>query len=121
MVEILPESTGNCIGFKISGEVTAADYDALLPKLDESIAAHGKINLLIVVEDFDFEGWEAAKADFRFGTQQYRQVEKTAFVADNKWLEWTVKIMDPFTRRTNEKTFEPGELKAAWVWVLAED
>jgi hypothetical protein len=57
MFELLPESTDTCIGFKISGEVTAEDYDTLLPKLDEAIAAHGKINLLVLIEDFKFEIW----------------------------------------------------------------
>jgi hypothetical protein len=121
MFEILPESTETCIGFKISGEVTAEDYDALLPKLDEAIAAHGKINLLVLIEDFDFKGFDAAKKDFQFGTHQYRQVDKAAFVSDKKWLEWSIKIMDPFTRRKDEKTFEPEQLKEAWTWVLAED
>ena len=120
MFEIMPRSTESCIALKISGQVTAADYEALIPKLDEAIAAHGKINLLVVVEDFDIEGWEAAKADFQFGTHQYRQVEKAAFVGDKKWLEWTVKLMDPFTRRTEEKTFSPEDLEAAWTWVLAK-
>ncbi len=121
MFEFLPESTETCLGFKISGKVTAADYDALLPKLDEAIAAHGKINLLVLIEDFDFEGFDAAKADFNFGTHQYRQVEKAAFVSDKKWLEWSIKIMDPFTRRTKEKNFEPEQLQEAWAWILAED
>jgi hypothetical protein len=121
MFEILPESTDTSLGFKISGEVTKADYDTLLPKVDEAIAAHGKINLLILVEDFDFKGFDAAKSDFKFGTHQYRQVEKAAIVSDKKWLEWSVKIMDPFTRRTDEKTFEPDQLEEAWAWILAED
>jgi len=121
MFEILPGSTGTSIGFKISGEVTAEDYEQLLPKLDEAIATHGKINLLVLIEDFDFEGFDAAKADFNFGTHQYRQVEKAAFVSDKKWLERMVKIMDPFTRRTAEKTFEPDQIEDAWAWVLAED
>ena len=122
MFEILPESTESCIGFKMSGEVSAEDYDILLPKLDEAIAAHGKINLLVVVEDMEgFDGIEAAKDDFRFGTHQYRQVEKDAFVSDKKWLEWSIKIMDPFTRRTEEKTFEPEQLGEAWAWILGDD
>lgn len=121
MFEILPESTDTCLGFKISGEITAADYDALLPKLDEAIEAHGKINLLVIVEDFEYEGWDAAKKDFQFGTHQYRQVEKAAFVSDRKWIERMVKIMDPFTRRTKEKNFEPEQLDEAWAWVLTED
>lgn len=121
MFELLPESTDTCIGFKISGKVTAGDYETLLPKLDDAIAAHGAINLLVWTEDFDFEGFDAAKADFQFGTHQYRQVEKAAFVSDKRWLEWTVKIMDPFTRRTKEKIFEPDQLREAWAWVLEEE
>ena len=122
MFEILPESTDTCIGFKISGEVNAEDYDTLLPKLDEAISAHGKINLLVVLEDFEgYDGFDAAKADFQFGTHQYRQVEKAAFVSDKKWLERVVKIMDPFTRRTKEKYFEPDQIDEAWAWVLGED
>jgi hypothetical protein len=80
MFEILPESTETCIGFRVSGELTAEDYDSLLPKLDEAIAAYDKINLLMVMGDF--EGWsdlDAAKADFKLGTHQYRQVEKAGF------------------------------------------
>jgi hypothetical protein len=122
MFEILPESTEKCIGFKISGEVEAEDYDLLLPKLDAAIAAHGKINLLVVMDDYEgFDGLEAAKADFKFGTQQYRQVEKAAFVSDKKWLGRLVKVMDPLTRRTEEQIFDPGQIEAAWAWVLADD
>jgi len=121
MFEILPESTETSIGFKISGDVTKSDYEALLPKLDKAIAAHGKINLLVVVEDFDFKVFDAAKADFEFGTHQYRQVEKAAFVSEVKWMERVVKIMDPFTRRTKEKNFAPDQIEQAWAWVLGED
>jgi hypothetical protein len=120
--EVLPESTDACIGFKISGKVTAEDYENLLPKLDEAIAVHGRINLLVVMEEF--KGWsgiDAAKADFQFGTQQYRQVEKAAFVSDKKGMDWMVKIMDPFTKRTDEKFFELDQLRDAWAWILGED
>lgn len=102
--------------------MTAEDYDALLPKLDEAIVAHGTINLLVLMEEF--EGWvgmEAAKADFQFGKHQYRKVEKAAFVSDKKWMKWLIKIMDPFTSRTNEQNFEPQQLREAWAWVLGDD
>ena len=122
MFEILPESTDNCIGFRISGKVTAEDYDTLLPKLDQAIETHGSINILVLMEEFaGWEGMDAAKADFRFGKDQYRQVEKAAFISDKKWMEWSVKIMDPFTRRTEEKFFEPEQMEEAWAWVLGED
>jgi hypothetical protein len=118
MFEILPESSGAAVGFKVSGKVTADDYDALMPKLDEAISAHGKINLLVVMGDFEgWKGMDAAKADFKFGNQEYRQVEKAAFVGDRKWMEWMVKIMDPFTRRTEEKFFPSDQLDDAWGWI----
>ena len=118
MIEILSESTESCIGFRISGKVTAEDYDVLLPKLDEAISAQGKINLLVVMGDFGgWSGLDAAKADFQLGTQQYRQVEKAAFVGDKKWQQWMIKLMDPFTRRTDERFFDLDALDEAWQWV----
>lgn len=122
MIEILPLSTESCIGFKVSGKVTAEDYDVLIPKLDQAIAASGKVNLLVLMGEFEgMKGLDAAKADFHFGTHQYRQVEKAAFVGDKKWLDRIVKIMDPFTRRTDEKSFDPDQLDEAWAWVLGDD
>lgn len=119
MIEILPQSTDKTIGFKISGKVAAEDYDILLPRLDEAISAHGKINLLVLMGDFKgWSGLDAAKVDYKMGTQQYRQVEKAAFIGEKSWQAWTVKIMDPFTRRTEERFFEIDELDEAWQWVL---
>lgn len=121
MLEILSRSTETCLGFKVSGKVNDADYDTLLPKLDAAIEAHGKINMVVVLEDFD--GWaelDAAKADFKFGRQQYRSVERCAFVSDKEWHKWVVKLMDPFTRRTDEEYFEPSQIEEAWEWACGE-
>ena len=117
MFELLPESTDDTIGFSISGKVTAEDYELLLPKLDEAIAAHGKINLLVVMGDFEgWDGLDAAKADFRLGTHQYRQVERAAFVGKGKGQRRLIKILDPLTRHTEERFFEHDQLEEAWNW-----
>ncbi len=121
MFELLPESSGTCIGFKVSGKVTEEDYDVLLGKLDEAISGHGRINILMVMGDFEgWSGMDAAKADIKFGTHQYRQVEKAAFVGKKKWQEWAIKVMDPFTRRTDERFFDLEQLDEAWAWVKEE-
>ena len=122
MITILPESTDTSIGFKISGKVTAEDYDVMVPKLDEAISEHGKVNLLMVMGDFEgISGLDTVKADFNFGTHQYRKVDKAAFVVDKKWQEWVVKIMYPLTRRTDERYFSPEELDDAWEWILESE
>jgi len=118
MFEILDKSGGNSVGFKASGKVSGEDYDVLFTMIDKAIDEYGEINLLVLLEDFS--GWadkEAAEADFKFGTQQYKQVKRCAFVSDKKWHEWAVKILDPFTRRTEEKFFETSDLQEGWQWV----
>ena len=121
MFEILSESTETCIGFKVSGKLATEDYEVLIPKLDEAIAAHGRINMLVLVEHLEgWDGLDAAKADFRLGTEQYRSVERCAFVSDKNWHKWVVKLMDPLTRRTKEAFFEPSQLEEAWAWVCSE-
>lgn len=49
MLEHLSESSEICLGFKVSDKLTEGDYAAFLPKLDEAIATHGKINMLMMV------------------------------------------------------------------------
>jgi hypothetical protein len=121
MFEVLPESTDECFGFKVSGKLTAEDYAELLPKIDEAIAANEQINMLVLIDHLEgWEGKEAAKADYEFGRQQYRHVARCAFVSDKKWHRWVIKLMDPFTRRTDEKFFEPAELDQAWAWARGE-
>jgi hypothetical protein len=41
MFGIPPLSTENCIGLKVSDQVTAEDCDGLLPVLNQAIAARG--------------------------------------------------------------------------------
>jgi hypothetical protein len=121
MIEVLPQSTEKAIGFKFSGKFVAEDYDVIFHKLDEAIATSGKINMLVLLEDFKWRGGlEGAKADFEMGTHQYRQVEKAAFIGEKKWQEWMIKIIDPFTRRTDERFFGLDQLDEAWDWVLEE-
>ena len=118
MIEILPQSSEANLGFRISGKIEIEDYAVLLPKIDKAIAAHGKINLLVVMGDLKgWDGMDAAKADYEFGTQQYRQVEKAAFIGDKLWQKWMIKIMDPFTRRTDERYFNSEQIEEAWRWI----
>ena len=117
MFEILDQSTSDTVGFKASGKVSAQDYESVLARIDSAIAGNDEINLLILVEDFHgWDGLDAAKADFRFGKGEYRNVRRCAFVSDKNWHKWVVRLIDPFTRRTEEKYFELEELDEAWAW-----
>jgi hypothetical protein len=117
MIDLLEQSTDDCIGLKVTGKLTIADYTELLPILDMSIAAMETISLVIVADEF--QGWEdldAVMADFRMAKDQYRKVERAAFVSDKKWHKYVVKLMAPFTKATEEKFFEASEIDEAWKW-----
>ncbi len=121
MIEILPESTETSIGFKVSGKIEAADYEVLVASVNEAIDKHRRVNLLALMGGYEgVKGFDTIKADFSFGTQEYRQVDKAAFVGEKTWHEWIVKIMDPFTRRVDERYFELDQLDEAWEWVKEE-
>ena len=71
------------------------------------------------MDDFKWRGGkEGAKVDFDFGKVQFHSVQKAAFVGDMNWQKWMVKLMDPFTRRTDERYFDIDQLDEAWRWVL---
>ena len=89
--------------------------------MDGAIEEHGKINLLMLMGDFDgMDDLNAAKADYRLGTHQYHEVEKAAFVGDKKWQGWMIKIMGAFTRHTKERFFDLDDLEEAWSWIKEE-
>ncbi len=56
MVEKLPQSSGNVLGFKLSGKLHDEDYKHLVPVAEEAIQAHGKVRL--VAHPTDFHGWD---------------------------------------------------------------
>jgi hypothetical protein len=53
MFEILSESAPGCIGFKVSGKISAEDYDKLMSVIDKAVEEHGKINMLALIDDFE--------------------------------------------------------------------
>lgn len=122
MLEYLPQSTKACLGFKVSDKLTEEDYAAFLPRLNDALAAYGKINMLMVIDHFEgYANMDVAKTDFKFGTHQYHQVEKLAVVGNKKWYKWAVKVLDPFTRHTEEHFFEPEQIDEAWQWAQTVD
>ena len=42
-------------------------------------------------------------------------------MGETKWQRWMIKIMDPFTRRTDERFFDLEQLDDAWQWITEGD
>lgn len=52
MFQELPVNVPNVLAIRASGKLTDADYKSFLPRLEALIREHGRISVLIELEDF---------------------------------------------------------------------
>jgi SpoIIAA-like len=116
MIEILQQSTEDCLAVHFSGKVNSVDYQQFLEALKERLKTGSPINLVVELSGFEFYGdFEAAKQDARFAFGEYKHIHRAAFVGDQKWIEWFTRLVGPFTR-AEEKQFPAGQLGEAFRW-----
>ncbi|MGI8891654.1 MAG: STAS/SEC14 domain-containing protein [Chthoniobacterales bacterium] len=117
MHKITPEK-GNVVRVQVSGKLTQEDYDQLIPSWKETIARHGSMRLLLIMEDF--EGWKlgAAWDDFRFSTGHAKRIVRVAMVGEKTWQKWMAKLGALFLA-DEIKYFELSQLVEAERWVHA--
>ena len=120
MFQEIPVSEKNIFAFRVSGKLTDADYKAFLPRLDELIDAHGKISLLLELDDF--RGWQldAAWDDMKYGLAHEDDFERIAVVGEKHWHRWIVKLTNLMTS-TEIRFFDRDDLQLAWDWLRGGD
>jgi len=116
MYEKMKESSGNAIGFRLSGKLTDADYKAMGPEFETAIEKYGKIRLLWLLEDF--HGWEpkAAWDDYEYWRKYGKGIERIAMVGNKRWEEWMTKLAKLFMKG-GVKYFDDSQLEEAWAWL----
>ena len=112
MIEKLPDSSGNILGFRIRGKLSEADYqDLLVPEMERAMKEYPKI-----------AGWTVGGAfeDFLLGLK-FSAVEKMATVIDESWDEWMTPLFKAFTTltQTELRFFKKERLAEAWEWIRA--
>ena len=116
MYETLEESTHTCLVSRFSGKVTREEYQRFQDAVDERLKTSQKINLVVLLSNFEFYGdLSAAGKDIKFAFGEYKHIRRAAFVADQMWIDWFTHLIGPFTR-AEEKHFPDGELEAAFEW-----
>lgn len=116
MIEQIPVQEDNIVAFRLSGKLSHADYQALLPRLEGLIEANGRIALLL--ELVDFHGWdlEAAWDDFRIGMKHQDNFDRIAIVGHGTLQHWMTLMANPFTTAP-VRFFEQDRLGEAWDWL----
>lgn len=116
MYSILRQSKDHIIAIHIEDYMRAQDYHTLLPHLKRRIEQHGKIRLLIELEEF--KGVEilgvlkALPYAFRYG----KYVEKKAIITDEPWIYTWTKLLSPLSK-TTVRCFPTTKAEQAWEWL----
>jgi hypothetical protein len=121
MIELLPESSGNVLGFRFSGMVTSQDFDeVLIPVLQEAVDTYGIIRVVIEITDFKGEDIEALREDFAID-RRILNIEREAIVGDVDWDKWTAITQDFFFSfpNTDLRFFNHDGRMQAWNWIRA--
>ena len=91
-------STGDTLGFVVSGDVTKADYEVLTPAVAEAVEQHGAVKLMLDLTDFGWERASAWGADLRFGHEFHDKIARLAIVGDKKWEQLLTRRLSPRKR-----------------------
>jgi hypothetical protein len=116
MIQKLDQSSGNVIGYKISGTVSKSDYQELVPEVESLVQQEGNIRLLLDLTEFKGEKVSAWGADFKFGRDYRKKIDKLAIVGDKKWEKWMAKLSEPFFAHESE-FFHSDNNEDAWTWL----
>ncbi len=118
MIEVMPESQGNVLGVKLSGKITAREYeDVIIPRVEAILKEHGKLRLMYVVDE-SFQGADAGAMwdDTKLGLKHRHDFEKLALVGGAKWMEWLTKMCAKFISGET-RAFPLEQLQEAWDWL----
>jgi hypothetical protein len=114
MIEAMDRSTDTTLGFTLTGDVTKADYEELVPKVATAVDANGSVSLLLDLTGFRWEKLSAWGSDLGFGKDYHDKIDKMAIVGDKKWEHLLAKLAHPFYAKHAE-FFETTD--AAWTWL----
>jgi len=122
-VEVMSESSGKLLAIRASGKLTDDDYkDVLIPRMNETLKAHGSMRLLLYMDDA-FEGfepgamWEDTKFGFsHLGTAVRGKFEKVAVVGGSQWYRRFAQIFGHLMPGEVE-SFEAADMDRARQWL----
>ncbi|MFW6169312.1 MAG: STAS/SEC14 domain-containing protein [Planctomycetota bacterium] len=115
-VKIQREAEGKVVHVRVSGKLTAEDYEQFLPAIEKLIIEHGKVRILL--EMVDFHGWETAALweDLKFDFKHFKDIERLDMVGDKAWQEGMSFFCKPFTM-AKVRYYGQHELDRARQWV----
>ena len=112
----IDDSSSAYLAIKLSGKLTAENYEEFVPKVESIVKDRGSIRILITMHDF--HGWEMAAAweDTKFGVRHFHDIERLAMVGEKAWQHGMAVFCKPFTKAT-VRYFDLSDSRDAENWI----
>lgn len=116
-VKMATEHGSNVVRLQISGKLTTKDYELFGPKMARLIQEHGKIRVLLDMDDF--HGWTAGALweDVKFDLNHFKDIERIAMIGDKAWEHGMATFCRPFTA-ARIRYFHRSKADNAAQWIV---
>lgn len=120
MLEILDETAGDLVAFRISGQHLHDESHQLAAMIDARVAKHGHSNCFVEIGDTKGVELSALKEGLEFDLQHAHKIERCAVVGDKAWERWLVRLLALFFRDAEVRFFKAQDRAAALAWARGE-
>ncbi len=119
MIQVLPETENDLLAVKVSGKLSAGDFDTYRELCRQKMQTYGSVRLYFEMESF--HGWETSTfiENAIFDLIHGRQYGRVAMVGDKQWQEWTARAASP-VKKKGIKYFDLADKAIALQWVMAD-
>src|SRR5580700_11061689 len=118
-IQVSEESGGKILVVHVSGKLTKADFDHLIPEFERLVGQHGKLRVLYDMTDFhgwDFGAlWEGSVFKISH-LADIGRIERCAMVGDQKWQHGMAAFCKPFTKAAI-RYFDHADAAEARTWL----
>ncbi|PZX15739.1 SpoIIAA-like protein [Palleronia aestuarii] len=119
-IQQIPTDNPDLYAFRVTGEVTGADMEAMAEYMNAAFDTHEKVSMLLLFENYHGSetgaglDWDSVKSRFR----SLSKVDKYAVVGAPDGAARMIDMMDKVIP-VDARTFTAGEADAAWRFVGA--
>lgn len=106
--------------FEITGHISAADIENLYGLLEAEYALHDKVDLLVLIHDYEGFDWSAAFTEGAVVGKSHalKHIRKYAVVGGPDWMRGVMGFFKPFFS-IEMKHFDLDKAEDAWTWLGA--
>lgn len=113
-VHYTADSKARVVELTVSGRVTHADFEAILPKIEAELD-RGPLSLVEVIDSFEGFDLDTLWQGMKFDVAHWSEFRRVAVVTDLTWFSPFTRMADALTR-LQIKEFKRDQLDAARVW-----